>query len=350
MLTPLAATFASALCVAAPSTDDLKDATSKTRLAIMSISTAGVPDEYAVGLTETIATTIAETGVFETISPRQIGSLLAYEKRRDALGGCVDEACYQQIAKLVKAEHLVAGSVAKVGDELTLNLVLIDAELGSAAKRVNRKSKDAADMMRASDGAAIALLQPLLGRRRGFLRVASNVPDAELVVDDELRAEGVEQVVALSAGPHVVKIKRDGFYAAVAEVKIRPGRVHTERLSLIPAKETIATYESSANAMRWGAYATGAVAVAAGVASAIFYTQATDDKLEVDRFSTALTVEQVDPGRRAAAIEAQDSFGTNQTLYVAGLGTAIIAGATSLILFLVGEDPGRYDEFETLER
>jgi len=330
-------------------TPELKNPEEKIRLAVMSISAAGVPDEYAVGLTETIATTIADTGVFETISPRQISSLLAYEKRRDALGGCVEEACYRQIAKLVKAGHLVSGSIAKVGDELTLNLVLIDAKEGSAAKRENRKSKHAADLMTAADEAAIALLQPLLGARQGFLRVAANVPDAELVVDGELRSEGLTQVVALPAGPHIVKLKRAGFYTATAEVKIRPGLVHTEKLALIPAKDTIESYETTANAMRIGAYTTGALAVVGAVAGVLFYTQATDDKLEVDRFASGLSVERAAPGARDAAVQAQDSFNTNQSLYFVGLGTAVVAGATSLILFLTGDDPDRYDEFEGLE-
>lgn len=73
--------------------------TTRTRTAIMSITASGVPEEYAEGLTETIATTVQETGVFETISPRQLSSLLAYEKRKELLGGCVQEACCVQIGR-----------------------------------------------------------------------------------------------------------------------------------------------------------------------------------------------------------------------------------------------------------
>ena len=61
----------------------------------------GVPEDYAVGLTETIATEAQKTGVFDTISPKQITSLLAYEKRKELLGGCVEEKCYVQIAQVV---------------------------------------------------------------------------------------------------------------------------------------------------------------------------------------------------------------------------------------------------------
>lgn len=321
--------------------------TSKTRIAVMALGTAGAPAEYADGLTETIATTTQETGVFEVVSPRQIASLLAYEKRKELLGGCVEEACYVQIAQTVRAEHLVAGSVAKVGDKLVLNLVLIDAAEGKALKRTNRETKTATDLLREARDAVIVLLQPVLSARQGYLKVAANVPDAQLVVDDELRSEGVGQVVRLAAGPHLLKVKREGFYTATADVFVRPGRVGVEDVKLIPAKETIDDYESSASLMRYGAYATAVVAVGAAAASGYFYGQATDDKNTVDTYAAALDSER-DPSRYADVAAAQDSFGTNQALYLSLLGTAVVSGGVSLVLFLVGDDPDRYEEFRSL--
>ena len=246
------------------------DDASESRLAIMSLTAAGVPEDYALGLTETIATAIAGFGVFETISPRQIKSLLSYEKRRDALGDCANEACFTQVAKVVRADYLVAGSVSKVGDQLVLNLVLIDHAKGAAIKRTNRKTTDPSALMSEAEDATIALLQPVLTKRQGYLQIASNVEDAQIVVDDELRPERVGQVIALGSGPHTVKIKRDGFYSANTRLTVFPGRLSTEQVSLIPAKETIEAYETKANLMRYGAYATGVVAVAGAVASAIF--------------------------------------------------------------------------------
>lgn len=322
--------------------------TTKTRIAIMTIQASGVPEEYAEGLTETIATTVQRTGVFETISPRQLSSLLAYEKRKELLGECVQESCYVQIAKTVKAEHLVAGSVAKVGSKLTLNLVLIDAAEGKALERNNRESAGASNLLDDARSAVIVLLQPILKARRGYLKVAVNVPDAEIVVDDEQRHEGVGQVIALAAGPHVLKVKRDGFYATSADVFVRPGRVSAEDVKLIPAKETIEDYESSASVMRWAAYGTAVVAAGAAVASGVFYARASDDKNFVDRYSSALAVDRRLIGTPEEAQLRSDSFGTNQTLYLSLLGTAVISGGVSLFLWLTGDDPDRYEEFHSL--
>jgi hypothetical protein len=324
----------------------------RTRLAIMSLSVSGVPDEYGVGLTETIATHASQTGVFETISPKQVASLLAYEKRKELLGGCVNEACYVQVAQVVKAEHLLAGNVAKIGDKLVLNLVLIDAAKGEALKRTSRETADASLLMDEAKDAAIVALQPVLSARSGFVKIAANVADVAVSIDDERRIEGAGQVIPLSAGPHVLKVSRDGFYAATADVFVRPGRISEETVKLIPAKDTVESYESKANLMRYGAYGAAALAVGAGVVGGLFYAKASDNKSFVDRYANALAIDRASGavGSYDEVKSQQSSFTTNQTLYVVGLVTAIVAGAASIYLFAAGDDPHRYDEFHSLPR
>jgi TolB-like protein len=328
---------------------ELKDGDpSKLRLAIMAIAPEGVPPEYAAGITETIATDIARTGVFDTISPRQIGSILAYEKRKDALGACLDDACFAQVARLVKAEHLIGGSVAKVGSTLVLNLILIDAAEGRAQNRSKRETDNPSELIAGASRSAIVLLKPLLSKRMGYLKVATNVPDAAVLVDDERRSEGVGQVIALPAGPHTVKVSKDGFYPANADVLVQPGAVLTERVSLIPAKETIAAYESKADFMRTAGWISGALAVGAGVASVIFYSQASDDKQVVDAYAALSDFERAQRDR-AVVTEAKDSFEVNQGLYLGALGGAILLGGASLYFWLAGDDPDRYEEFRALQ-
>ena len=320
------------------------------RIAIMALSADGVPEAYAVGLTESVATSLAKTGIFETISPKQISSVLAYEKRRDALGDCDNEDCYTQIAKMVRADHLVSGSVAQVGDTIVVNLALIDAKAGKVSKRLDRKFSDPTELMLSVDGAAIALVQPILSTQTGYLKISANVPDAQIYVDDELRIESLGQIISLSAGPHTLKVVRDGFYRVSTRFTIKPDLVHTEKATLIPAKETIEQYELSANAMRYSAYAAGLLAIGAGVMTSVFYNQATEDKLVVDSYASALESERAIPERREAALAAQDGFDTNQSLYLISLSSAVLSAAASTALFLFGDDPDRYEAFSDMKR
>lgn len=337
--------LASLLALAASEPDPARP---RTRLAVMSVGHGDVAEELAVGITETIATTIHDTEVFETVSPKQIASLLAYEKRKDVLGACEDERCFTQVAQIVRAQHVVGGVLSKVGDKLVLNLMLIDAQTGQAEKRVSRESLVPAELLQDAKSAAITLVQPLLAERQGFIKIASNTPGAEVFIDDQRRIEGVGQVIAVAAGPHTVRVVKDGFYTATADVRVRPGRISQETVSLIPAKETIRSYESKATLMRIGAFATAGLTVGAGVLTGVFYANASDDKAVVDAYANSLEVNR-SPELRTQALEASDSFTTNQALYLTFLGTAAVSGVSSLLLFLLGDEPGRYDEFESLQ-
>jgi len=320
----------------------------KPRLAIMALAAQGVPEEYALGLTETIATGIARTGVFETLSPRQVSSILSYEKRKDALGACADEACYTSIARAVKAAHLIGGSVSKVGDQLVLDLILIDATTGKALERGKDTTTEASDLVERAYRTAIIVLQPLLSARQGYLDITSNVADAAVKVNDVRRSEGIGQAIALPAGPHVVEVSKDGFYAAITDISIQPGAVTTQRITLIPAKETIAAYESKATWMRAGAYGASALAVGATVLAAVMFNNASLDADRVEAFVARPDIERT-AALREEAVGARSDFEVGQGLYLGAMGAAVIFGASAIYLFLAGDDPDRYAEFRDVD-
>ncbi|MEL6184526.1 MAG: hypothetical protein AAFU79_07885 [Myxococcota bacterium] len=317
------------------------------RIAIVELRTEGVPKPFARGLAETVATTVERTGVFESISPAQVGAVLAFNRRRELTGGCLDEDCYSALARAVRADHVVGGQVSKVGDTLSLELVLVDAASAATVKRVGRQVEDPSALLDQAREGTVVLLSGLLAERQGFLKVDGREGEAQVWIDDERRPEGIGQALELPAGPHLVKVTRDGFYPATADVRIRPGELSTVRVDLVPAAETVAAYNSQANLLRVTAWSTGAAAVVSTALSAFFYAQATDDKNLVDTFAGSTSLEQQSMDR-AAALSARDSFDTNQALYLTFLGTAIVTGLTSAGLFTFGPDPGRYREFEAL--
>lgn len=338
-----------ALVAQASPSEGLKDMQEdKAKLAIMTLAAQGVPPEFAAGITESIATGIARTGVFATISPTQVTSILAYEKRKEALGGCVEDACYAGVARAVKADFLVSGAVSKVGEKILLNVVLIDATTGATANRAQHEASDPSELVEAAFRTVVVALQPLLAKEQGYLKVTANVPDAALVVNDERRPEGIGQAVELAAGPHVLRVTKDGFYSATADINIQPGTVTNTRLSLIPAKETIEAYETRATLMRVGAWSSLALSAGAIVLSAIMFDQASQDAGRVEDFAALPDIERT-AAARERAVSAKSDFEVEQGLYLGGLGGAVLFGGTALYLFLAGDDPDRYAEFRDLD-
>ncbi|NJK89512.1 MAG: PEGA domain-containing protein [Myxococcales bacterium] len=230
-----------------------------------------------------------------------------------------------------------------------MDLVLVASKDGRALSRVNRRSKDSAALLREADKAALVLVQPLLSERSGFVKVMANAEGGGITVDDVRVPQALGQVFSIAAGPHVLRVDKEGFYPTTVDVLVRPGRVSAVDVTLVPAAETVRSYNQQASLLRTTAWITAGIAIASAAASVVFYTQASDDLNTVERF--ALTN---DEGRalssRADAIEANDRFETNQALYLTFLGTAIASGTTSLGLFLFGPDPGRYSDFDALVR
>src|SRR5215467_2161431 len=72
---------------------------------------------------------------------------------------------------------------------------------------------------------------------RGTLVVRSPVPDALLVVDEQMIGElrHLGAGVRLSAGRHRVELRRDGFHTRYAEVAVAAGGSQTLELTLAEA-------------------------------------------------------------------------------------------------------------------
>ncbi len=317
----------------------------RPRLAIIDLEAGGVPAELSRAITEVVANRTDRTGVFETVSPMQLSAVIALDKARFATGGCAEEDCFARLARAVDARHAIGGRVARAGDRLLVQLVLVDVQSAGALRREERSAGDASGLLDAAGEATVALLQPLLSERSGFLRVDANVPGAQITLNGERLAQRAGQVFPVAAGPHVVKASLDGFYPTAVDVSVRPEQVTGVQLTLVPAPETVKAYQSQANLLRSSAWITGGLAVAAGVASGLFYDQASQNREAVDSYNQLTDIERAG---RAAPVGDRNDFDTNQGLYLSLLGTAVVSGLVSAGLFLFGPDPSRFDEFGDL--
>lgn len=317
----------------------------RSRLAVIDLEANGVPAELARALTESVATRLDRSGVFETVSPVQLAAVVSLDKSRWATGACDEEDCFARLARAVQAKHAIGGSVSRAGETFAVQLVLVDVDSAGALRRVQRESGAPSELISAASAAAAQLVQPILQERSGFVRVDANVPGVQLVVDGERAPHRAGQVFSLAAGPHVVKASMDGFYPSVVDINVRPGRVTPAQLTLVPAAETVRAHEGQANLLRGLAWTTAGVAVASTVASVFFYDQASGNLDVINRYVEATDIERAGQSRPT---DDQSAFDTNQGLYLTFLGTAVVSGLTSAGLFLFGPDPGRFSEFEDL--
>lgn len=318
------------------------------RLGVLQLEGEGRSQALSTAVTESLSRWAANTGIFETISPAQIRAIVQHDKRRDLFGQCKADTCYQSLGRVLEASHLVTGTLAKTGASFTLNLILIDTKTGSALRRTTRQATGVPELLKSAERGLAILLQPLLSKHQGFLRLAGNadVHEAAVAIDGVRRPERIGKLVTLAAGPHVLRVTREGFYPLEIDVMIRPTRITEHRLELIPAPDTIANYERKARRARFTAWTTAALSLTTGVLAAYFYDQASGHKAVSDGYALAVANNQNPEVSLSRAVQAEDAFGSNQTLYLSLLGGAVVSGMVSTYLFSTGGAPDRYEEFK----
>jgi hypothetical protein len=111
------------------------------RTAVMPISPgASIPQEQAASLTDTLAAELRQQSRGEVITARDLGSLLSFEKQKQAVG-CTTDSCMAELAGAAGADRLVAGDVAKLGDSLLLQLRLLDVKAARVVAQSHRRFK-----------------------------------------------------------------------------------------------------------------------------------------------------------------------------------------------------------------
>lgn len=122
-------------------------------------------------------------------------------------------ACAAELGRVADADHVLAGTAARVVEGLAVDLVLVDTKTGTA--RRHRSALLSGDEMTALSTLVSLLFDDSAGH--GFAVTASD--GARVVVDGTVRGEGASVVVAdLAAGSHLLVVEKQGFVSHRAVV------------------------------------------------------------------------------------------------------------------------------------
>ena len=98
------------------------------KIAIMDFEGIGVSIEEIRILTQRLASKIISLNVYQLLERSQIKQLIKDRKISD----CVDAACAVEIGKLVGVQHMVIGTVSKVGNTYSVDSRIIEVESGQS--------------------------------------------------------------------------------------------------------------------------------------------------------------------------------------------------------------------------
>ena len=358
----LAATLATLLSQAAPTLTDVArvaDGKTNPKMAVPDFQTSAGNESLAAMMAGSVATEIDRTGLFIVTTSDQVRALLSLDRQRQLLG-CNDDSCNSNIAEQLGVDFMVNGRLTRLTDSkkattgLTLDLSIIDTKSGKrvSSREVNGNSE--ADLVGKLTENVAALISPLLTGRQGFIVVIASEDGSVVKVDGtQLGTTPMTQRLQVPGGPHVLRIEKEGFTSVQKQVKVAPDQVTEEAVRLMPSPDFIEGYEKKQWGLRIGAFIAAGVAVA-GIATfgimqveaqSLYGTGRSDSTETFLKLRESLVANGENADVRKKAEDLRNKINSQLAIsYVAG-GLGLAGAVTATVLFLIGEDPNKYQSY-----
>ena len=180
----------------------------KPRLLVTELKNQGASDELVAAINAAIASQAKASFAGEVTSTQEVRAKLELSSQK-LLSGCSDDNCYFDAAKVIGAEKVLGGSVSKVGDDLLVNVIVINGRDGTRVTQVQRKTPPLQELAiyTAAQSTAIALVgAPTTTSVPVVVRIRPGPTDALVRVDGEER--GAPPVtLSLAPGSHDIEIR-----------------------------------------------------------------------------------------------------------------------------------------------
>jgi len=340
-------------------------------LLVLDFDTKGASPLEAEAATRNAARGLRALDVFQVLTSEDVRQLLALERNRQLVGADASPVL-TGLSGALGANHAVVGTVTKVGNDLQVEMRLLDTKTNAV---LSTRSTPAAPGMEKLAAAlpdlAQELMAPLLREQQGHLVVRTREEAAEVLVDDTLVASTpMKAPVLLPRGAHRLQVRKDGFIAQSQTVRVEPNQVTTTDVNLLPSADYAEAWKLRHGRLRIGAYlATGGAVVALG--GAFLLDRAATDPLYRTQFHPRQLVllaaqgqaPQSEPTAVSSDPEAHQTWLTctadlaacdarahdlSTQLFIQQFATGslvvvgLAAGTVATYLWLTGQDPNRY--------
>jgi TolB-like protein len=316
----------------------------KLGIAVLNVQTSGdVPADIAPVLSGLISTKLDKSGVFRVVTEDDVKSMVSFDQMKTALS-CDDQAsCLSEIGQALGVPFMLTGTLAKLGDNLVLNLALVDIGAAKVQKRESATYADMNALTKGLDTQVERAVQALLYREKGRLLVTTTEEGATIEVDGVAIGTAPLSEQSIASGPHRITVSKQGFIQYVQDVVVQPKLQTVLSAKLVPSPEFLASYKARTGTTRtlaWGTTIAGAsLAVVGGGLIASSFVM-----IELLRQEKGVT----DPNESAVvtSLEATPIVAA-QITGSAMLGLGALSGGGALFFWATGEDPDRYDHLVT---
>ena len=112
-------------------------------IAIIDFEGIGVSIDATRVLTQRLASELISLNVYQLFERSKVDQLLKEQKFQHS--GCVDAACAVEIGKSVGVEHVVIGTISKIGNTYSVDSRMIDVESGKSVISAEYSTQNSID-------------------------------------------------------------------------------------------------------------------------------------------------------------------------------------------------------------
>ncbi len=144
------------------------------RVVVLDIGGANVPPDLARALSDVLVSAVRDQSAegVTVIGQADVGAMLSLERQKDLLGCTDSSACLSEIGGALGADHLVAGSLGKIGTVFVVTLRLIDTQKSEVVRHVSDRVEGKDELLiEAVSQLARSLIDPARRAGQGFVRV-----------------------------------------------------------------------------------------------------------------------------------------------------------------------------------
>jgi TolB-like protein len=142
-------------------------AAERPRILVLPTKARGVGEADAQRITDAMAQRLVAEDTHSVLSMADLEKLASAESLRSMLG-CDSQECVAQLSRALNADLLLTGFLGRVGNRLTLNLVLVDPRNGATRNSATAEAIDIRELLRATPGVVATLMGWTTGAARRF--------------------------------------------------------------------------------------------------------------------------------------------------------------------------------------
>lgn len=358
---------------AAPKPEGAPAADTQQKVAVPDFSAPAGQEPLGVMLSGVVGHEIERLGLFKVVTSEQVRAVLSVERQK-ALMGCGDEcgSGATSAGSLLGVDLLVTGRLSRLGAKkgdagtLSLEMTLLESATGQRKGSSLLTAASESELINKLPEAVVTLMSKVLEGKQGALVVTTTDLGASVKVDGTIvGTTPLEGRLALAAGPHMLRIEKEGFVAAQKEVRIAPDKVTEENVRLVPSPDFAAAYEQKEGRLRLGTWLCAGVAVIGLGTFVGMQTVANQKYGAVDQPNTFAyhrkflldgveTSPDTSPGaapdavinHRTLATQYKNEIQSDQTISYVGGGIGLAAAIAGTALAVISDDPNRYKQFK----